>query len=248
MRASLISDLTCAATQPSPQVSYKMTSCASSAIKRAFDAAMATAGFLVLFPFLGILALAIRIDSPGPVFYRGTRVGRWGKPFRIFKFRTMVENAERIGPSSTPEDDPRVTRVGRLLRKYKLDELPQLLNVIRGEMSLVGPRPQVSWAVELYTPDERAVLSVRPGITDSASLRFRDEGEILRGSPNPDQEYFEKIHPEKMRLSLEYIQTQSLWLDCQILVKTMCVLVSRPPQGSSGSKTDGEPVRGTVSQ
>jgi lipopolysaccharide/colanic/teichoic acid biosynthesis glycosyltransferase len=228
--------------------SGKMTSRLSSAIKRVFDAAMATAGFPVLFPLLGILALAIRIDSPGSTFYRGVRVGRFGKSFRIFKFRTMVQNAEKIGASSTPEDDPRVTRVGRFLRKYKLDELPQLLNVIRGEMSLVGPRPQVLWAVELYTPAEKAVLSVRPGITDCASLRFRDEGEILRGSANPDQEYFEKIHPEKMRLSLEYIQKQCLWLDCQILVKTLAAVLFRPVRDSSDSKTDNKRAGGTISQ
>jgi lipopolysaccharide/colanic/teichoic acid biosynthesis glycosyltransferase len=136
----------------------------------------------------------------------------------------MVENAEAIGSASTPEDDDRVTRVGRILRKTKLDELPQLLNVIKGEMSLVGPRPQFIWAVGQYTPEERTILNVRPGITDLASVRFRNESEILRGSANPDKDYFEKVHPEKMRLSLEYVREQSFWLDCKILLQTLRVV------------------------
>jgi lipopolysaccharide/colanic/teichoic acid biosynthesis glycosyltransferase len=180
------------------------------------------------------------------VFYRGLRMGRRGRSFRIFKFRTMVEDAEKLGGASTPEDDPRVTQVGRLLRRYKLDELPQILNVITGEMSLVGPRPQVPWAVELYTHEERAVLNARPGITDYASVRFRDEGEILRGSTNPDKDYFEKIHPEKMRLSLEYVRKQSLWLDCQILWKTLGAVVLRPARAESGHRIDGRPSSRTV--
>jgi lipopolysaccharide/colanic/teichoic acid biosynthesis glycosyltransferase len=197
-------------------------------LKRLFDIVASFLGLALLLPFFAALAIWIKRETPGLVFYRGARAGRHGKAFRIFKFRTMVQNAEKLGPSSTPDDDSRVTRVGRFLRKYKLDELPQLLNVIKGEMSLVGPRPQVSWAVELYTQEEKAVLSVRPGITDYASLRFRDEGKILRGSANPDKDYFEKIHPEKIRLSLEYIRKQSLWLDCQVLVETLVAVVFRP--------------------
>jgi len=139
----------------------------------------------------------------------------------------MVQDAEKLGGPSTPEDDERITRIGRFLRKYKLDEVPQLINVISGQMSLVGPRPQVPWAVKLYTQGEQELLSVRPGITDYASLRFRDEAEILRGSTNPDKEYFEKIHPEKMRLSLEYIHKRSFWLDCRIWAKTLSAVVFR---------------------
>jgi len=139
----------------------------------------------------------------------------------------MVQNAEILGGASTPEDDERITRVGRFLRIYKLDELPQLLNVITGHMSLVGPRPQVPWAVKLYTQEEEALLSIRPGITDYASVHFRNEGEILRGSANPDKDYLEKIHPEKMRLSLEYIHKRSFWLDCQILAKTLGAVMFR---------------------
>ena len=196
-------------------------------MKRTLDIVLSALGLILLAPFLGAMALWIKMDSRGPVFYRGVRVGRLGRPFRIFKFRTMVEDAEKLGSASTPEDDRRVTRVGRFLRKYKLDELPQLLNVVVGDMSLVGPRPQVAWAVERYTPEEKAVLGIRPGITDYASLHFRNEGEILRGSSDPDKDYFEKIHPEKMRLSLEYVQKQSLWLDCAILMKTLGAIVLR---------------------
>src|SRR5215467_8865658 len=142
-------------------------------MKRLFDLLSAGVGLLVLVPVLVAVAVAIKMESAGPVFYRGLRVGRYGRPFRIFKFRTMVMNAEALGSASTPEDDARITRVGRVLRKVKVDELPQLLNVLRGEMSLVGPRPQVPWAVEQYTPEERTILKVRPGITDPASVRFR---------------------------------------------------------------------------
>jgi len=213
--------------------------------KRMFDLVFSVFGLVPLSPLLLALIVFIKIDSPGPVFYRGLRVGRYGKTFRIFKFRSMVEEAEKLGGASTPEDDPRVTRVGRFLRRYKLDELPQILNVITGEMSLVGPRPQVPWAVELYTQEERTVLNARPGITDYASVRFRDEGEILRGSANPDKDYFEKIHPEKMRLSLEYVRKQSLWLDCQILWKTLAVVL-RPARAESGHRIDGGPSSRTL--
>ncbi|PYU02953.1 MAG: hypothetical protein DMG33_17770 [Acidobacteria bacterium] len=194
-------------------------------MKRWFDLILSLLGLIVLAPVFAAVAVAIKIESAGPVFYRGLRAGRYGKAFRIFKFRTMVEDAEALGSASTPEDDQRITRAGRFLRKLKLDELPQLLNVVRGEMSLVGPRPQVPWAVEQYTPEERTILKVRPGITDPASVRFRNEGEILRGSADPDKDYFEKIHPEKMRLSIEYVQKQSFLLDCKILVQTMAAVV-----------------------
>src|SRR5882762_9944482 len=210
-------------------------------MKRAFDFVISMFGLIVLAPVLAAVAVADKVESAGPVFYRGLRIGRHGNPFRIFKFRTMVEDAEKLGGASSPEDDPRVTRVGRFLRRYKFDEIPQILNVITGEMSLVGPRPQVPWAVELYTQEERTVLNVRPGITDYASVRFRDEGEILRGSANPDKDYFEKIHPEKMRLSLEYVRKQSVWLDCRILWKTLGAVVLRRSRAESGQKMDGGP-------
>jgi len=194
-------------------------------MKRGFDLVISMFGLIMLAPVQAAVAQAIKMESRGPVFYRGVRAGRHGKPFRIFKFRTMVMNAEALGSASTAEDDRRITRVGRILRKVKLDELPQLLNVLRGEMSLVGPRPQVTWAVEQYTAEERTILRVRPGITDPASVRFRNESEILRGSADPDKDYFEKIHPEKMRLSIEYVRKQSFMLDCKILLQTMRVVV-----------------------
>jgi len=203
--------------------------------KRFIDLGCSFAGMVILSPILLVLAILVKLDSRGPVFYRGLRAGRFGKPFRIFKFRTMVINAEALGSASTPEDDHRITRVGHLLRKIKLDELPQLLNVLNGEMSLVGPRPQVPWAVEQYTPEERAILRVRPGITDPASVYFRNESEILRGSADPDKDYFKKIHLQKMRLSLEYVREQSFLLDCKILLQTMLVVVV-PGQSITGVK------------
>ena len=188
--------------------------------KRSFDAAMATVGLVLVSPILLTVAAAIKLTSKGPVFYRGPRVGLNGEPFNMLKFRTMVTDADKIGGSSTPEDDPRVTSVGKKLRRYKLDELPQLWNVLKGEMSFVGPRPQVQWAVDLYTPEERAILGVRPGITDEASLKFSNEAEILKGSADPDKAYIELIHPEKMRLGLEYVRTRSFSQDMSIIGRT----------------------------
>jgi len=178
-------------------------------------------GIMLLNPLIVFIALIIKLDSSGPVFYRGVRVGRYGKPFRIFKFRTMVTDAEKLGGTSTPDDDPRITSIGRFLRKYKLDELPQLINVLKGEMSFVGPRPQFKWAVELYSEEEKLLLSVRPGITDYASIKFRNEAEILKGSTNPDRDYLEKIAPEKIRLGLEYVEKRSLLIDLKIIFATL---------------------------
>jgi len=180
-------------------------------------------------PVLLVIVLVIKVESEGPVFYRGVRVGWLGKPFRIFKFRTMVANADKIGGASTADDDPRITRTGRFLRRYKLDELPQLINVLTGEMSLVGPRPQVPEDVALYTRQERVILSVRPGMTDWASIKFHNEGEILRGSPDPDQAYVEKIRPGKIKLELEYVRAHPFWVDLRILIRTMQVLFDSRP-------------------
>lgn len=217
-------------------------------LKRSFDILVSVAGLFALLPFFLLVAVWIKLDSGGSVWYRGVRVGRHGRLFRIFKFRTMVVDAEKFGSSSTPEEDPRVTRVGRFLRKYKLDELPQLINVLRGEMSLVGPRPQVPWAVELYASEERALLSVRPGITDYASIRFRNEGEVLRGSLDPDKDYLEKIAPEKIRLGLEYVRNRNLWLDVKIITATFWGLVGGDPESllriSKGQDVSIETSRG----
>jgi lipopolysaccharide/colanic/teichoic acid biosynthesis glycosyltransferase len=188
--------------------------------KRTFDAALAALGLIVVSPVLAAIAIAIKTGSKGPLLYRGQRVGLDGVPFEMLKFRTMVVDADKIGGSSTPEDDPRVTPIGKKLRRYKLDELPQLLNVLKGDMSFVGPRPQVQWAVDLYTPEEREILRVRPGITDEASLKFSNEAEILKGSTDPDKDYIEKIHPEKMRLSLEYVRHRSFSGDLSIIART----------------------------
>ena len=192
--------------------------------KRLIDLCGSLIGLVLLSPILLILAVLVRFDSPGPVFYRGVRVGRFGKPFRMFKFRTMVANADQIGGPSSASDDVRITRLGRFLRQYKLDEFPQLINVLRGEMSLVGPRPEVTEEVLLYTPEEKRLLDVRPGVTDWASIQFRNEGEILRGSADPHQAYREKIRPQKIQLGLEYVQRQSLSVDCRILLQTLRAL------------------------
>ena len=161
------------------------------------------------------------------MFYRGVRVGLHGKRFRIYKFRTMVVDAEKMGPSSTAEEDPRITCVGRWIRNHKLDELPQLLNVFVGDMSFVGPRPQVQWAVDLYTPEEKTILTVRPGITDYASLRFSNEAEILKGNEDPDKAYLENIHPEKTRLALEYVRNHSLLIDLKLILTTVRIILGR---------------------
>ncbi|MBI3610075.1 MAG: sugar transferase [Nitrospirae bacterium] len=198
-------------------------------LKRIFDFLGSFTGLLVLSPMFLFLALMVKLEDGGPVYYRGVRVGRYGRPFRIFKFRTMVVDAEKLGASSTPGDDQRITRMGKFLRRYKLDELPQLINVLKGEMSFVGPRPQVSWAVKLYNDEEKALLTVRPGITDYASIRFSNEADILWGSADPDREYLIKIAPEKVRLGLEYVRNHSLWVDLKIILATLWSLVGGDP-------------------
>ena len=182
-------------------------------------------GLVVLSPVLCFIALWIRHLDRGPVFYRGERVGINGKPFRIYKFRTMVVDAEKLGVFSTSNDDERVTGIGRFLRRYKLDELPQLINVLKGEMSFVGPRPEVRKFTDLYTNDEKVILTVRPGITDWASLWNSDEGAILKGSADPDKDYLEKIRPEKIRLQLKYVRERSFWIDLKIIFLTLKTVI-----------------------
>lgn len=193
-------------------------------VKRSVDLAVAACGLGVLGVPLALVAAAIKLDSPGPVFYRGERVGRDGRLFRIFKFRSMV--VANRGPSTTSDDDDRITRVGRFIRRFKIDELPQLINVVLGDMSLVGPRPEVKWCVDLYTDAERAILTMRPGITDWASIKFNNEGEIIKASgyADADQAYLDLIRPEKLRLQLEYVQRQSLRTDLTILAETFGTL------------------------
>lgn len=194
-------------------------------IKRSFDIVVALIGLFFVSPIMILIAVLIKVDSRGPVFYRGVRVGMRGQLFRVFKFRTMVLNADKIGGSSTPDDDPRITRMGKILRKHKLDELPQLLNVLTGDMSLVGPRPEVQHYVDMYTEKEKVILSIRPGITDWASLWNPDEGAILAGSPDPEKAYLEEIRPEKLRLQLEYVAKRSFSTDITIILRTLDAIV-----------------------
>jgi len=192
--------------------------------KRLFDVFFSGLGLLILSPLLIIFALIIKLTSPGPVFYRGTRIGKNFRPFRIFKFRTMVISAEKIGGPSTREEDPRVTKIGKFLRKYKLDEFPQLINVFRGEMSLVGPRPEVPEYANLYQGEEKIVYTVKPGMTDYASLWNIDEGGALKNAENTEETekiYLEEIRPEKVRLQMKYVETRSFMLDLKIVIKTI---------------------------
>jgi lipopolysaccharide/colanic/teichoic acid biosynthesis glycosyltransferase len=198
-------------------------------LKRTLDLTIALFGLVLLSPFLIAIAIWVKLTSHGPILYKGPRIGKDGVPFRMLKFRTMVIDADKIGGSSTSADDARLTSAGRFLRRFKLDELPQLINVLRGDMSFVGPRPQVEWAVKLYSPEERRLLSVRPGITDFASIEFRNEGEILRGSADPDRDYLEKIAPHKIRLGLYYVGHYSFLVDAKILVATLLSLAGVDP-------------------
>lgn len=194
--------------------------------KRIFDWLASTGGLLVLAPLLVMLAVWIKLDSSGPVFFRQERVGRGGKLFRIHKFRTMVTDAERCGLQITVGADARVTRVGQWLRKYKLDELPQLLDVWLGYMSLVGPRPEVPRYVACYPADVRdVVLSVRPGITDRASIEFKDENEILGRAVDPHLAYVQEVLPIKLRYYQDYVANRSFWSDVGVILSTLKALV-----------------------
>ena len=189
-------------------------------IKRLFDVVAAVAGLLVLSPLFALVALAIKLTSRGPVFFRQERVGRDFQTFRIYKFRTMVVDAPRLGGQITAGRDPRITSIGHLLRKTKLDELPQLLNVLFGEMSLVGPRPEVPKYVEMFRPQFAEVLSVRPGITDLASVKYRDENEILGRADDPEAAYVNQVLPDKLALATEYVRRASFWFDVRLIFAT----------------------------
>ena len=194
--------------------------------KRAMDIAISAAALCVLWPVFLLIALAIVIDDPGPVFYRQVRVGRGGRPFRIFKFRTMVVDADKKGLSITVGRDSRITRVGAFLRKTKLDELAQLLNVLCGQMSFVGPRPEVPRYVELYTPYQRQVLLVRPGITDYASIAYRNENDLLAGADDPEKMYIETIMPDKIELNMKYLREISPLADLRMILKTVIAVIT----------------------
>lgn len=191
-------------------------------MKRLFDFLVSFFGLILLSPLFLFIAILVKMSSPGPVFYRGKRVGKDGKSFLMYKFRSMVANAEEIGGPSTPLDDPRLTKIGKFLKRFQLDELPQLINVLKGEMSLVGPRPEVPQYVDRMTEEEKKViLSVKPGMTDLASLWNFHEGELLKGSPDPEKTYLDKIRPKKIQLQIEYVKNRSFWLDLKIIFKTI---------------------------
>lgn len=197
-------------------------------IKRFFDIVIAGTGLVLLAPLLLVIALAITLDSPGPILFYQERMGRGFRPFVIYKFRTMVPDAPQRGGAITVGADPRITRVGRILRAAKLDELPQLVNVLRGDMSLVGPRPEVRQYVELFRQDYTEILTLRPGITDPASLQYRHESELLAQADNPEEAYVSRILPEKIRLAKEYTKQSSLVFDVTVILKTLLHLFKAP--------------------
>lgn len=191
---------------------------------RLFDFLGAILGLVLLFPGLVLLAVLIRLVDGGPVFYRQVRVGRGGRPFRIWKFRTMVVDADRIGRPLTVSGDPRVTRTGAWLRRWKLDELPQLINVVTGEMGFVGPRPEVPRFVALYTEAQRRVLDLRPGITDLASIAYRNESDLLEGHEDPESHYIGTILPDKIRINLDYAAKAGVWRNLKVILATLGLL------------------------
>lgn len=195
-------------------------------MKRIFDIVASGLGLIVLSPLFLILAIWIKLDSKGPVFYRQVRVGKKNKDFRIFKFRSMRVGSDKGSLVTIGGHDPRITRSGYFIRKFKFDELPQLINVLIGDMSLVGPRPEVRHYVNYWTQEQMHVLDVRPGITDPASIKFRNENELMEKAEEPEKYYIEVIMQEKLRLYLEYVNKHSFWGDIRLILKTFWVIVS----------------------
>ena len=195
-------------------------------MKRLFDILASGCGLLVLSPIFIIVAIWIKLDSPGPVFYRQIRVGRHNKDFRIFKFRSMRVGSDKGSLVTIGGRDPRVTRSGYFIRKFKIDELPQLINVFTGDMSLVGPRPEVRHYVNYWTPEQMGVVDVRPGITDPASIRFRNENELLEKAQDPERYYIDVIMQEKIKLYLEYVEKSSFWYDIKLIFQTFKVIIT----------------------
>lgn len=196
-------------------------------MKRLFDIISSGCGLIVLSPIFIVIAIWVKLDSKGPVFYRQIRVGKDNKDFRLFKFRSMKIGADRQGLITVGGRDPRVTRSGYYIRKYKLDELPQLINVFIGDMSVVGPRPEVRKYVDLYTPGQMRVLSVRPGITDLASIRYRNENELLETVDDPETYYREVIMQDKLKINLEYVDNRSFWGDIKLIFATLYAVVAK---------------------
>ena len=195
--------------------------------KRVFDLVFAMLGLVVLSPLLLVVALAVRLSSPGPVLFRSRRVGRFGKEFFLLKFRTMTKDAHLNGPPITIGKDYRISPLGAILRRAKMDELPQLLNVVRGEMSLVGPRPEVPEYVKLHTPEQRTVLDLMPGMTDPASIKYALENDLLGESESPLSDYVNDIMPDKIRMNLGYAAGANLWTDFNVILKTMATIAGR---------------------
>ena len=193
-------------------------------MKRLFDLIAANAGLLVLSPLFLLVALLIKLDSPGSIFFRQERMGKGFRPFFMYKFRTMVQDASRKGQPITLGKDPRITRLGWYLRKTKIDEFPQLINVLKGEMSLVGPRPELREFVELFRQDYEEILKMRPGITDLASLKYRDEAALLGQCENPESDYVERVLPDKIKLAKDYVRQSSLLFDITLILRTLLKL------------------------
>ncbi|MFC1789846.1 sugar transferase [Patescibacteria group bacterium] len=190
--------------------------------KRLFDIIFSFIGLILSLPMIAIIALLIKRESSGPVFYIGKRAGKNEKEFKMFKFRSMVMDADKIGGPSTPGDDPRLLKTGKFIRKYQLDELPQFINILKGDMSFVGPRPEIPQEVALYDKETRdIILSVKPGLTDLATLENVHEEEVLKGEKNPHETYRRLIQPQKLKLAKEYVQKRSFWLDIKIILKTL---------------------------
>ena len=196
-------------------------------MKRLFDIILSSLGLLILSPIFAIVAIWIKLDSKGPIFYRQVRVGRYNQAFRIFKFRSMRVGSDKGSLVTIGGRDPRITTSGYFIRKFKIDELPQLINVLIGDMSLVGPRPEVRHYVNYWTPEQMHVLDVRPGITDPASIKFRNENELLEKAENPEKYYIEVIMQEKIRLYLEYVNQHNLFYDLKIIFQTFWAIIAK---------------------
>jgi len=193
-------------------------------MKRVLDIAVSLTGLICLLPLMLWVGLLIKLDSAGPIFFKQERLGRGFRPFRILKFRTMIVDAQSKGKLITSAEDPRVTRIGRTLRKLKVDELPQLINVLKGDMSLVGPRPEVPRYVRAFQTDYEEILKVRPGITDLASLKYRNEEALLGGADDPEEEYVKRVLPDKIKLAKDYLERSSFYFDLSLILKTVMKL------------------------
>lgn len=196
-------------------------------VKRIFDIVASAVGLVLLLPLLVVAALLVKLTSPGPVFFKQERIGRRFRPFFIYKFRSMVQDAPTLGGPITFGEDPRITWLGRVLRKTKIDELPQLINVLKGDMSFVGPRPEARRYVEIFRNDYEEILQLRPGITDLASIKYHDEAAVLGQAENPEEEYVKRVLPEKIKLAKQYVHRSSFWFDFVLILKTILKLFVR---------------------